>query len=156
MSAARWLDLLATGAWPVRLIQAMDEEAHERLLADVEAGVLDVPDGLLPLAREVLAAAAGRPWWEAETLVATAVGGDGRVLGMLLLSGLRPESVTLAGFCCAVWAQVTKGADGVELMKAEAQLKIPPVGVEPDDVDDEADMAAMVERARAMSGARVG
>lgn len=158
LNAARWLDLLSTGAWPVRLIQAMDGEAHERLLADVESGALAVPDGLLPLAREVLSEAAGRPWWEVETLVSTCYGGDGRVLGMVLLSGIDPGSVTLASFCCAVWAQVTKGADGIELMKAEAQLKVPPPEVTAEELEQqpEEDMAAMVERMRAMSGARIG
>lgn len=157
LDAAVWIELLSTTAWPVRLIQRADSEPYESILSDIERGKLGIKD-ITPFARAVLAEAAGRPWWEAETLVGSCFAGGGRLLGMVLLSGVRPESMTLAAFCCAVWAQVSKGADGVELMKLEAQLMVPPDGVSDEEMEaaEDESMDAMVARMRAMPGARIG
>jgi hypothetical protein len=156
MDAAVWCELLSANTWPVRLIQLMEPEPYEKVLAVIESEELD-KEGLIALARATLADAAGRPWWEAERLVSACFNEGGRLLGMLLLAGVRPEKLTLAAFCCAVWAQITKGADATQLMKAQSELLIPPPDVPLEDLEDSGDdMAAMVASLRNMPGARIG
>lgn len=156
LNAAVWCELLSTRQWPVRLIHLMDPDPYEALLKDIESSTLDA-DGLLALARAALADAAGRPWWEAERLVATCTADGGRLLGMVLLAGVRPDQLTLAAFCCAVWAQITKGADATGLLKAQSELCVPPPEVSFEELEDEEDdMTAMVERMRGMPGVRIG
>ena len=156
LSAAEWCELLSANTWPVRLVQLMDAEPYEKMLAAIEDEELD-KEGLIALARAALADAAGRPWWEAERLVTSCFNEGGRLLGMLLLAGVRPETLTLAAFCCAVWAQITKGADATQLMKAQSELLIPPPDVPLEDLEDSGDdMAVMVASLRNMPGARIG
>lgn len=156
MSAAQWCRLLTEKGWPVLLVQGMDADPYERVLAAIERGELGQEE-IVSLARAVLADAAGRPWWEAERLVRSCIEGDGRLLGMILLAGVRPETMTLASFCCAVWAQITKGADATQLLRAQSELCVPPPEVPLEELEEGVDdMSAMVQMMRGMPGTRIG
>lgn len=153
--ATAWLDVVSTDHYPTQTLGLMEWESHERFLDAIGSGRLDVSD-LLRIAHKALAEAGGRPWWEVLRLTNSAFEQSGRLLGALLCSGVRPESMTLAAFCACVWATVTKGADATEMMKAESRLMVPPPNADLDEIPEDDDFQAMARRAQSMPGIRTG
>lgn len=151
--ASQWA-LAATSDRYQQIVALVHPDHQQMLLDDVQHGRL-TGAALARLANDAVAEAAGRPWWEAARLSATALEPSGRMLGTLLLAGIRPQETTFAAFCCAVWARLTQGADATELFKMEAQLSVPPPGEETDEWGD-AGFAGQVEALRAMPGVRIG
>jgi hypothetical protein len=156
-SAAAWMDVMSRSTWPVEVVQAMDADSYSELLDHAEAGQF-VPDDIVALARAALAEAGGRPWWQVQRLCNVATAGDGRLLGALVLGGASPERLSLAAFCSAVWAKLTEHADAVGMMKAEAELAVPPPEVTAAELEaaDQASMTDLVQAARSMPGVRTG
>lgn len=156
-SAAEWMTLVSEQTWPFDLVQSMEFESYERMLDAAESGAFETAD-ILPLARAVLAAAGGRPWWEVQRLCNVAVAGDGRLLGALVLNGADPARLSLAAFCAAVWARLTENLDATGMMKAEAELQIPPPEVTAAEMAaaEQRSMADLVQAARSMPGVRTG
>lgn len=156
-SAAEWMALVSEQTWPFDLVQSMEFESYERMLDAAETGQFEAAD-VLPLARAVLAAAGGRPWWEVQRLCNVAVSGDGRLLGALVLHGADPARLSLAAFCAAVWARLTENQDATGIMKAEAELQIPPPEVTAQEMAaaEQRSMADLVQAARSMPGVRTG
>lgn len=155
-SAREWLESFGRGTW-VRDVRLMVTEESYDLVLDAAANGHLTDDDVLPLARTIMAVAAGRPWWEAERLVASLWPSGGRLLGTLVLAGVDPARLTLAAYCSAVWAQLTKGADTEQMMKLESQLQIPPPGVTPDEMEAFDDGWGMdVNQLRSMPGMSVG
>lgn len=155
--ASEWIADLVTDHYPVRILQSMEARSYEQMMDAAEAGRI-TRDDLVPLAHQALAEAGGRVWWETANLVGAVVREPtGRLLGELVLAGVRPETMTLAAYCAAVWARLVQNADATQLMKLEAQLTMPPAGVPLDEMpDDTDDFAATAQRLQNMPGIRTG
>ncbi len=132
LSALEWVPAIAedyvTGVVP-GLLEPGDRDA---LLHAMAVGRVDVDD-LRTASRAAITEASGRPWWEAVRLVGAGDDTSGAVVGQLLLAGVDPGRVTLAGWCAAVYALATRGADAKARMKFDAPLQMPPAGVDVDD-----------------------
>lgn len=158
LPAARWLEAFGSPAFHVSVAHMMTVDQRDPLLDALSSGRLSVEDVVQKLAHTALAEAAGRPWWEAWKLMSSVVNQDtgGRLLGSLVLAGVDAERITLAAWCSAVWALITRNADTTELMKMEMQLQMPPPGEEADGWDDVEDFNATAARLRSMPGVSVG
>lgn len=125
--AAEWLLALASDGPVYAVIPGMlaDDDQAAVTMA-LLTGQID-GDGLEAAFCTVVADVAGRPWWEAMRLVGHA-GGD-EVYGHLLLHGVDPARVTLAGFCSAVYALITQHMEEKSRNQFDFDLKLPPSGV---------------------------
>jgi hypothetical protein len=155
VSADRWALALCRQPHRSSVLALLPDESQRRVDEWIMSGRLDTAT-LDKLVYGMIAGAGGRPWYQARMLVHTAMGSDGRLLGMLLLRGVRAQELSLAEFCAAIWAVCTENASPMDLMKMEAQLSVPPVGVAPEGFDEIDDFQAMAERMRSMPGVRVG
>lgn len=151
-SAAHWAEALASPDWVRAVLSMMGAASHERLLNEIETGVAG-RDNVVGVARAALAAAAGRPWWEAERLVSCLR--QDSVLGSLLLKGCDPVRMSLASLCSSVWVLLMEGQDKTGRIQLEAEISMPPSEAAGDDSSDD-DMSAMVARMRAMPGVSAG
>lgn len=155
--ARPWVTAVLPDPMYPSVLRLMTPDGYERLMDRVEEGAVR-PVDLQRLASLAVKEAGGRPWWETVTLVRSAFSAptSDRLLGSLILRGIRLDDLTLAEFCAAVWARLTENADDKQLFKLEAQLSIPPPGADLDDLDDSQDFAVVAARMRAMPGVRVG
>ena len=151
LTADRWIGVLGSD---LAVVQLMGPEDFDRFLDLIEDGGLSVDD-VPRISRKAISEAAGRPWWEAVRLAGSVFEPSGRVLGNLMLRGVRPETMTLAAYCASVWALLTRNADGTDLMKAEMQLSVPPPEAEDEDIVEDGFEQA-VRRAQSAPGVRIG
>lgn len=156
LPAADWIAAVLTGEstdiFPGLLRDAELESQVWLALVDGAA----VGDDVLAASRHALEAAAGRSWWEAERLIVT-VGDEqlkGLVLGRLVRDGFDFESRPLGAFCDAVYCLVTEGLDKDKREEFNIKLRMPPAGVDIDDLYDEDEATA--EFMAAMSGGAPG
>lgn len=150
-TAARWIALLGMDQWPVELLYRLTPESRGRFLDHAEEGDADGPY-LTELAREMLATAAGCPWWEAERLASFALSPE--PLGALLLKGVDPGRLTLAAFLAAMRSLVTQGLPDTDRMRLEAELTmVPPEAAAG---QPEEDLSSVVDRLRGMPGVSIG
>lgn len=154
--ASQWLDAFSHPTFHLIVFRMMDAEQTGVFLDALDSGRLDVED-YEKLANAALTEASGRPWWETWKLMSAVVNQEsgGRLLGTLVLEGVDASSITLAAWCAAVWALLTRNADTAQLMKLEMQISMPPPGVEDDEWDND-DFDAVAARMRSIPGARVG
>lgn len=139
-TAQEWMGALTgTGDLYVNVLHLLGPDAETALDA-LGVGTLS-PERIKRVVYSTISEATGRPWWEALRLASSVVSGDGRVLGNLYLSGVRPEVMSVSAYLCAVWAFLTRNADDKDLMKLESQLKALPPDADEDDFDlfDEGD-----------------
>jgi hypothetical protein len=153
VTAATWLSCLAESNWPRAVLGLAEAESFDTF-ADQAATGARRPADMPRLARAALAEAAGRPWWEAERLSATALEQPG-VLGTVLAKGVDPSRMTLAAFLAVIWSAITQGAEKSERMRIEAELSVPPPEAL-EEADDAFDMTATVQQMRNIPGVRVG
>lgn len=151
-SAAQWAETLSGDGWVTGVLSMLGSASHERLLNEIETGGTG-RDGIVSLARSALTAAAGRPWWEAERLVASLR--NDSVLGSLMLRGCDPARMSLAALCSAVWTLLMEGQDKTGRIQLEAEISMPPPDAAEGDAPED-DMSAMVSRMRAMPGVSAG
>lgn len=150
--AGAWMSLLPSPGWAASLLQRHCATPHrDRFLDMLEDGHVQ-PEDLVSLGRSVLAEAAGRPWWEAERLVATALTPE--VLGAVLSKGIQPDLLTLAAFLAVTEAVIRERLDDTGRLQFESQISAPP----PEALEQvpEEDLSAVMERLRGMTGARIG
>ena len=155
VSADRWALALCRQPHRSSVIALLPPESQRRVDEWIMSGRMDTAT-LDKLIYGMISGAGGRPWYQTRMLVHTAMGSDGRILGMLLLRGVRAQDLSLAEYCAAIWAVCTENAGPMDLMKMEAQLSVPPPGVAPDEFDEIEDFQAMADRMRSMPGVRVG
>lgn len=152
-TAGGWLETLAGPDWHADILRMAEEEPYGEFLTRAEAGELGRTH-LAAMARDVLAAVSGRPWWVAERLVALLRDPESMMLGHVLQRA-DPSRMSLAAFLSVEYALLMKGASDVDRMKIESELLVPPPGAEvPDDGPD--DFAATVARARSIPGVSIG
>jgi hypothetical protein len=153
--ASQWLSILTGEGGRRGVLQLLPAGQMDALLDALSAGQATVQD-VSRITQSAVTEASGYPWWQAEMLISSVVGEDRRVLGGLVLAGVDPERITLAAYCAAVWALLTRNASEESLMKLEAQMMTPPPGVDIDELDEVEDFDAVARSLRATPGARVG
>lgn len=155
--ARPWVTAVLPDPMYPSVLRLMTPGGYELLMDRVEDGDVS-PADLQRIASLAVKEAGGRPWWETVTLVRSvfAAPSSDRLLGSLILRGVRLDDLTLAEFCAAVWARLTENADDKQLFKLEAQLSVPPPGADLEDLDEPQDFSAVAARMRAMPGVRVG
>ncbi len=103
------------------------------------------PEEVIECARHALEAAAGRPWWEAERLIASSLSPAAWpiVHGKLIRYGIDLDSIAIGGFCNFAYTLMIEGMvkDG-ERDKFDFELTRPPAGVSVDEVYDAEDAEA--------------
>lgn len=154
--AADWMVALMKG--PAAIVPGMlasDDRAE--LLRDFLRGRV-TQEEMSEAAHDVLEAASGRRWWEAERLVVSAMQGDSWpvVHGELVLRGVDLEKISLGALWNALYSLVIQNTEEAKRPKIEFEISKPPPGVSADELYDPEDaedsfMAALAHEQR-MSG----
>jgi hypothetical protein len=107
----------------------MGRDADERIGDMLLDGDIDV-DLIVTRSRELLTAAAGRPWWEADRLIRSS-GRDWHIIGgELTRLGVDLDRVSLAAALNAIYVVCVRTMDEQERSKFDIDLRVPPIGVE--------------------------
>jgi hypothetical protein len=117
------------------------------------------PDQVAKAARDSLAAAAGRNWWEADRLIrGCATESSWPVVhGELTLHGVDLGQISIAAFCDAVYAMcVGKMHKEDDRSKFDWELTRPPAGIDPEEIAASFDMADDFMSALAEDRAKFG
>lgn len=138
--ATDWFLAILDEDTPLPLIPGMMEPGSEErindLLLDDEVDV----DLLVTRSREVLTAAAGRPWWEADRLIRSAGASWHIIGGELTRVGVDLDKVSLAAALNAIYVICVRTMDEKERNKFDIDLRLPPIGVDgvkPEDIYDQ-------------------
>ncbi len=128
--AADWFVAILDQDTPLPLIPGlMDGEAEERITDLILSGQLDT-DEIVTRCRELLTAAAGRPWWEADRLIRSAAESWQIIGGELTRLGVDLGSVSLAAALNAIYVVCVRTMEEKERNKFDIDLRLPPIGVE--------------------------
>ena len=149
--AADWF-LAILGEEPMPLIPGMmDSDAEERigdLLLDGEV----TTDLIVTRSRELLTAAAGRPWWEADRLIRSSAESWHIIGGELTRLGVDLDRVSLAAALNAIYVVCVRTMDEKERNKFDIDLRLPPIGVEGVKTEDMYDQRAAEAAFTALMG----
>ena len=107
----------------------MDDGAEERITDMLLDGTV-VPEDITNRSRELLTAAAGRPWWEADRLIRSAADSWQIIGGELTRLGVDLDAVSLAAALNAIYVVCVRTMDEKERNKFDIDLRLPPIGVE--------------------------
>jgi len=107
----------------------MDAAAQERINDMLLDGDTDT-DEIVSRTREVLTAAAGRPWWEADRLIRSAAAEWQVIGGELTRLGVDLAQESLAAVLNAIYVICVRTMDEKERNKFDIDLRVPPIGVE--------------------------
>jgi hypothetical protein len=107
----------------------MDAEAEERIGEMLLDESIDV-DLLVTRSRELLTAAAGRSWWEADRLIRSSAASWHIIGGELTRLGVDLDKVSLAAALNAIYVICVRTMDEKERNKFDIDLRLPPIGVE--------------------------
>lgn len=112
------------------LIPGMMEEAAEVRIAEMLLDEAITIELLITRQRELLTAAAGRPWWEADRLIRSS-GRDWHIIGgELTRLGVDLDKVSLAAALNSIYVICIRTMDEQERNKFDIDLRLPPIGVE--------------------------
>jgi hypothetical protein len=141
LPAADWVEAILSphgGALFPGLLR--DPERERQVWRSLATGEGDSGE-LIEATREMVSEAAGRPWWEVDRLVRSALHVDVRavVLGKLGMRGLDPGRISLGLFCDAVYALLIENADQGQRMRIDMELRQPPPDASPEQVIDPED-----------------
>jgi len=139
LPSSDWLTAVLTDGGG-QIVPGLLNEADRRLVwADFLAGEF-TSEELATAERDALAAAAGRPWWEADRLIRSLVAPDNfaTLHGELMLRGLQFDVLSLAAMLNAVYALVRKmiSHDEAALARFDAGLTAIPPGVAVEELYD--------------------
>jgi hypothetical protein len=140
------------GGWLYRM---EPRPAADWIEAVLSGDLADIFPGLRA-AHEALAAAAGRPWWEAQRLIQSA--SDPRikavVFGALVRSGFDFEVRPLAAFLDAAYSFAVENTTEEQRAKLDLELKTPPPGAGEAEVYDDEEAEADFMAALGDTGSR--
>lgn len=134
LPARDWLLALLDDNWVTAVVPGLLDDP-ETLTTGLLVGTVDV-DELVTAVHAAVAVASGRTWWEAMHLVGISDDDTGAIAGELLLSGINPDRVTLAGWCAAVYQLCVRNQDDKGRTRFDASIALPPPTVNPDEVED--------------------
>lgn len=130
IAADGWFLAVLNTETPLPLIPGLmignAEERIEEMLLD---GVIDLGD-IVTRSRELLAAVAGRPWWEADRLIRSAAESWQVIGGELTRLGVDLGRVSLAAALNAIYVVCVRTMDEKERNRFDIDLRLPPIGVE--------------------------
>ncbi|HEX5199330.1 MAG TPA: hypothetical protein VFW27_05260 [Actinoplanes sp.] len=129
----------------------MGAEAEDRIgemLLDEEIDT----DLIVTRSRELLTAAAGRPWWEADRLIRSSAASWHIIGGELTRLGVDLEKVSLAAALNAIYVICVRTMDEKERNKFDIDLRLPPIGVEGVKAEDMYDQRAAQDAFAALMG----
>jgi hypothetical protein len=130
LPAVGWFVAILEEGAPMPLIPGlMDDDAEERITDMLLAGEID-PQDIVTRSRELLTAAAGRPWWEADRLIRSAAESWQIIGGELTRLGVDLNAVSLAAALNAIYVICVRTMDEKERNKFDIDLRLPPIGVE--------------------------
>jgi len=138
--AVEWFLAILDEDVPLPLIPGLMADAAEERIADMLLdGVIDT-DLIITRSRELLSAAAGRPWWEADRLIRSSGASWHIIGGELTRLGVDLEKVSLAAALNAIYVICVRTMDEKERNKFDIDLRLPPIGVDgvkPEDMYDQ-------------------
>lgn len=128
--AVDWFVAILSEDVPLPLIPGLMSKAADERISDL---LLDGEIGtnlIVTRSRELLTAAAGRPWWEADRLIRSA-GRDWHIIGgELTRLGVDLGAVSLGAALNAIYVICVRTMDEKERNKFDIDLRLPPIGVE--------------------------
>jgi hypothetical protein len=128
--AADWFVAILDEDTPLPLIPGMMDSQAEDIISDLLIDGRVTPEEIITRSRELLTAAAGRPWWEADRLIRSA-GAEWHIIGgELTRLSVDLNRVPLAAALNAIYVICVKTMDEKERNKFDIDLRLPPVGVE--------------------------
>jgi len=130
----------------------MDDDAEERISDMLMSGAI-TGDDVVARSRELLTAAAGRPWWEADRLIRSSAESWHIIGGELTRLGVDLDKVSLASALNAIYVICVRTMDEQERNKFDIDLRLPPVGVEGVSADELYDQRAAEAAFAALMGA---
>lgn len=128
--AVDWFLAILDEETPLPLIPGlMDADAEERVADLLLDGKVTAED-IAKRSRELLTAAAGRPWWEADRLIRSSGESWHIIGGELTRLGVDLGKVSLAAALNAIYVICVRTMDEKERNKFDIDLRLPPIGVE--------------------------
>jgi len=128
--AVDWFVAILDEDIPLPLIPGMmDAAADDRIGEMLLDGDIDV-ELITTRSREVLTAAAGRPWWEADRLIRSSAASWHVIGGELTRLGVDLAAVSLGAALNAIYVVCVRTMDEKERNKFDIDLRLPPIGVE--------------------------
>lgn len=128
--AAEWFVAILDEDTALPLIPGlMDGDAEERIADMLLDGQLTV-ELIAQRSRELLTAAAGRSWWEADRLIRSSGASWHIIGGELTRLGVDLDRVSLAAALNAIYVVCVRTMDEKERNKFDIDLRLPPIGVE--------------------------
>jgi hypothetical protein len=150
--AADWFVAILDEDVPLPLVPGMmDAAAQEQVEEMLLDGLIDV-DLIVRRSREVLTAAAGRSWWEADRLIRSAAAEWHVIGGELTRLGVDLGGVSLAAALNAIYVVCVRTMDEKERNKFDIDLRMPPIGVEGVKAEDMYDVKAAESAFMALMG----
>lgn len=128
--AADWFVAILDPDAVLPLIPGLMDEAAQERIADMLLDGLVSPDEIVTRSRELLTAAAGRPWWEADRLIRSSGQSWHIIGGELTRVGVDLGQVSLASALNAIYVICVRTMDEKERNKFDIDLRLPPIGVE--------------------------
>lgn len=150
--AADWFLAILDEDTPLPLIPGMMDGQAEEEITDLLLSGEITPDLIVKRSRELLTAAAGRPWWEADRLIRGSGESWHIIGGELTRLGVDLHEVPLAAALNAIYVICVKTMDEKERNKFDIDLRMPPVGVEGVTADEMYDVRAATDAFAALMG----
>lgn len=128
--AVDWFVAILDEDVPMPLIPGMMGPAAEDRIGEMLLdGDIDV-DLITTRSREVLTAAAGRSWWEADRLIRSSAASWHIIGGELTRLGVDLGTVSLGAALNAIYVVCVRTMDEKERNKFDIDLRLPPIGIE--------------------------
>lgn len=128
--ATDWFVAILDEDVPLPLIPGMCAGDAEERVTDLLLDGLVTPEEIAVRSREMLTAAAGRPWWEADRLIRSSAASWHIIGGELTRLGVDLGAVSLAAALNAIYVICVRTMDEKERNKFDIDLRLPPIGVE--------------------------
>lgn len=128
--AVDWFVAILDEDVPMPLIPGMmGKAAEERIMDLLLDGEIDT-ELITTRSRELLTAAAGRSWWEADRLIRSSAASWHIIGGELTRLGVDLGAVSLGAALNAIYVVCVRTMDEKERNKFDIDLRLPPIGIE--------------------------
>jgi hypothetical protein len=128
--AVDWFLAILDEDVPLPLIPGLMDDAAEERIGDLLLDGAVSAELIAVRSRELLTAAAGRPWWEADRLIRSS-GAQWHIIGgELTRLGVDLGKVSLAAALNAIYVICVRTMDEKERNRFDIDLRLPPIGVE--------------------------
>lgn len=128
--AVDWFVAILDEDTPLPLIPGMMSSNAEERITDLLLDGLLTTEDIVTRSRELLTAAAGRPWWEADRLIRSSGASWHIIGGELTRLGVDLGKVSLGAALNAIYVICVRTMDEKERNKFDIDLRLPPIGVE--------------------------